>query len=149
MYRDLGCIRVDETYIPLVEDIPIASIDRLNHKTKILQQTAHIRQCQIRKHINLPTDYEYEISPFEIGQIGSEPSLIMMNSISKLSEKRRLPVMHANTTNQTLYFKAGTPVARIRQISSTEITSIDKIFLGKPISVENLGGSDKICTNDR
>ena len=99
VYHDFGCIRVNGTYFPLVEDIHIASVARLKHKTKI-PKTAYICQCQIRKHNDLPTNCEYEISPFEIGQISSEPGLLMMNSVAKLSENRRLPVMLVNITNK-------------------------------------------------
>ena len=119
VYHDFGCIRVNGTYVPLVEDIHIASVARLKHKTKIPSQTGHICQCQIRKHNDLPTTCEYEISPFEIGQIGSEPGLSMMNSVAKLF----------------LSFKPGTPIARIKQICSTEIMNVRKN--SKDMSVKN------------
>ena len=99
VYHDLGCVRVDQTYIPLVDDVHIASVARLKNKVTIPPQTAHICQCQVRRHSELPTEQEYAITPFELGQIGNEPGLLMMNSIAKLSGNHRLPVMLVNTTN--------------------------------------------------
>ena len=39
LYYDLGCIRVNQTYVPLQEDIHISSVVRVHSKTKITPQT--------------------------------------------------------------------------------------------------------------
>ena len=91
VYHDLGCVRVDQTYIPLVDDVHIASVARLKNKVTVPPEPAHICKCQVRRYSELPT--EQEITPFELGQIGNEPDLLMMNSIAKLSGNHHLPVM--------------------------------------------------------
>ena len=150
VYHDLGCVRVDQTYIPLVDDVHIASVARLKNKVTIPPQTAHICQCQVRRHSELPTEQEYAITPFELGQIGNEPGFLMMNSIAKLSGNHRLPVMLVNTTNKTLSFKSGTPVAYISLIHPTEVMAIDKKFPGKSSSPEKSGNVNNldICELD-
>ena len=150
VYHDLGCVRVDQTYIPLVDDVHIASVARLKNKVTIPPQTAHICQCQVRRHSELLTEQEYAITPFELGHIGKEPGLLMMNSITKLSGNHRLPVMLVNTTNKTLSFKSGTPVAYISLIHPTEVMAIDKKFPGKSSSPEKSGNVNNldICELD-
>ena len=150
VYHDLGCVRVNQTCITLVDDVHIASIARLKNKVTIPPQTAHIRQCQVRRHSELPTEQEYAITPFELGQIGNEPGLLMMNSIAKLSGNHRLPVMLVNTTNKTLSFKSGTPVAYISLIHPTEVMAINKKIPGKLSSPEKSGNVNNldICELD-
>ncbi len=54
VYHDLGCIRVNQTYVPLVEDIHIASVARATKKTKIPAQSAHICTCKVRNNRSIP-----------------------------------------------------------------------------------------------
>jgi len=144
VYHDLGCIRVNGTYVPLVDDIHIASVARLKHKTKIPPQSAHICQCQVRKHPELPTDRDYEITPVESGSLSNEPGLLMMDSVSRLRGNRRLYVMLVNTTNKTFSFKQGTPVASIKIINANQVTSVDKL----PNKTEQqIGSIDKADLN--
>ena len=49
IYYDVGCIRVNMTYIPMQKDIQISSIERAKKKTKIKQQTACIFECMGKK----------------------------------------------------------------------------------------------------
>ena len=67
LYFDLGCIRVNQTYIPLQEDLHISSIARVHTKTKVKPQTAVICKCKARNNPGIPTSGSYQISPAEIG----------------------------------------------------------------------------------
>ena len=132
VYHDLSCIRVHETYIPLVDDKHIASVARVKAKIKLPPQTAHICQCQVRKHPEFATGINYEISPFEDGPLGKEPGLLMTNCISKLPDNRRLPMLLINSTNKTITIKRGTPVAKISPISANEISFVKQEFRETP-----------------
>ena len=133
VYHDLSCIRVHETFIPLVDDIHIASIARVKTKVKIPPQTAHICQCKVRNHPAFVTENDYEVTPFESRSLGSEPGLLITNTVAKLSKNRSVPLLLINTTNKTLSIKPGTPIARISPVSVSEITYVhqtDNIQIG-------------------
>lgn len=55
--HDLGCIRVHNVYIPLEDDIHIASIIRTRTKIKLPPQTVHICYCQVRKVLKMNQGY--------------------------------------------------------------------------------------------
>ena len=79
------------------------------------------------------TENDYEVSPFESRSLGSEPGLLITNTVAKLSKNRRVPLLLINTTNKTLSIKPGTPTARISPVSVLEITYVhqtDKIQIG-------------------
>ena len=110
VYHDFSCIRVQETYILLVDDIHIAylySIARLKTKVKLSPQTAHICQCKVRKHTTFLPERDYEVPPFKNRSLGNEPGLLKTNSVAKLSKNRVVPLLLINSTNKTLSIKPG------------------------------------------
>ena len=143
VYHDLGCIRVHGTYIPLVDDIHVASIIRSNAKVKLLPQTAHVCYCRVRKHPQFQVGDDYEITPLESGYLGNEPGLLLANSVVNLKSNYKIPVMLVNTTCKTLSLKQGTPIAVIRSLNSVNITTIDKQGIKSPITSENIPADDK------
>ena len=143
VYHDLSCIRVHEIYIPLVDDIHVASIARIKVKVKITPQTAHICQCQVRNHPSILTEKDYEVSPYENASLQSEPGLLMTNTVAKLSRNRRIPLLLINTTNKTLS-KRGTPVARIRSLGVSEIASAIQADKDSQISSKHTNEFNKV-----
>ena len=81
LYFDLGCIRVNQTCIPLQEDIHISSVVRAQKKIKIRLQTAVICRSKVRKSPDVPVNETYEISPLEMGFLSYEPGLVVLNPI--------------------------------------------------------------------
>ena len=144
VYHDLSCIRVHETYIPLVDDIHVASIARIKVKVKIPPQTAHICQCQVRNHPSILTEKDYEVSPYENASLQTEPGLLMTNIVAKLSRNRRIPLLLINTTNKTLSIKRGTPVARIRPLGVSEIASAIQADKDSQISSKHTNEFNKV-----
>ena len=65
MHFDLGCFRVNQTYVQ--DDMCISSIVRAHVKTKIKPQTAVICKCKVRNHSNLPESDFYKISLLDVG----------------------------------------------------------------------------------
>lgn len=93
VYYDLGCIRVNNVYVPLQEDIHVSSIVRLCTKTKIPPQSSVICKCKLKENPAFPSSACYQVSSVETGFIGHEPGLMVTNSISKLRDNRHVPVV--------------------------------------------------------
>ena len=143
LYYDLGCIRVNQTYVPLQEDIHISSVVRVHSKTKITPQTAVVCRCKVRKSSDLPINTLYQISPVEIGFLSYEPGLMVTNSIAKVHQNRFIPVMIVNNTNKTFTIRKGCPVAKIEQIQGQAIMSVNAESMHKA-SNENLDLFDEV-----
>ena len=62
-------------YIPLIDDIHVASIARTRHKVEIFPQSANICQVTVREHPGFPNEKEYEISPIETNTLVNEPGV--------------------------------------------------------------------------
>lgn len=77
MYFDLGCIRVNQTYIPLQEDMRISSVIRVHKKTKIKPQTAIVCRCKVQNNSELLASGVYKISPPEVGFFNYQPGLMI------------------------------------------------------------------------
>ena len=102
----------------------VASIARTRHKVKNSPQTAHICQVTVRKHPGFPYEKEYEVSPIETNTLVNEPGLLIPNSVCKLAQNRKIPVMVVNTTNKFISLKKGLPLVSIKLFNSSEISSI-------------------------
>ncbi|MES9879659.1 MAG: reverse transcriptase family protein, partial [Sedimenticola sp.] len=126
VYHDLGCIRLNKTYIPMVEDIHVASVVRATRKTKIKAQSAHICTCKVRRNPNLTENQVYEISPIDNGYLSHEPGLMIPNTIAKMNANRQIQIMIVNTTNKTHALKKGMTLARIQAIPGAVISSVEK-----------------------
>ena len=124
MYFDLGCIRINQTYIPLQDDMRISSVVRVTSITKIKPQTAVISRCKVRRSPNLPASGIYDISPPEVGFLNYEPGLMVANSVARMNSNRIIPVMLVNNTNKTFTKRKGQPIAKIEQIQGQAIMSV-------------------------
>ena len=133
VYHDLGCIRVYGTYIPLVDDIHVASVIRSRSKVKLPPQTAHVTYCKLRNHPQFHVGEDYEITHVESGYLGDESGLLVANSVTQLRSNYRIPILLVNTTCKTLSIKKGTPLATINSVATATISSIDKQAASPPI----------------
>ena len=126
VYYDLGCIRVNNVYVPLQEDIHISSIARLCTKTKIPPQSSVICKCKLKENPAFPSFVCYQVSSVETGLIGHEPGLLVTNSISKLRNNRHVPVVLVNTTNKAYTLRKGCPIAKLEQVDLASISSVSQ-----------------------
>ncbi|CAC5366888.1 unnamed protein product [Mytilus coruscus] len=88
VYFDLGCLRVNKTYVLLVEDIDIASIVRLAHTTVFKPQTSNICYVKGNKNYTFSSSKSFEISPITKGHLSSQPGLMFANSVAKINKKK-------------------------------------------------------------
>ena len=126
LYFDLGCLRFNQTYIPLQEDIHVSSVVRMQSKVTIKPQTAVVCICKARNNPNFPVNQLYQISPVEVGFLSYEPGLMVTNSIAKLNDNKIIPVMIVNTTNRTYTVRKHCPVAKIEGLESQNIMSVSQ-----------------------
>ncbi|CAG2214183.1 Retrovirus-related Pol polyprotein from transposon 297 [Mytilus edulis] len=91
VYFDLGCLRINKTYVPLVEDIHIASIVRLAQTTVFKPQTSNICYVKGNKNYTFSSSKSFEISPITKGHLSYQPGLMVANSVANINEKRQMP----------------------------------------------------------
>ena len=124
MYFDLGCLRVGNTYVPLEEDIHIASIVRLAAKAVIKPQTAHVSQGKLKQNVGLNNEQLFQIASIENGYISNEPGLMIANSVIKPNITGKFPVLIVNDTNKTIKLRKGCVIGRAENTSEINVTKV-------------------------
>ena len=129
-YHDLKCLRIYNTYVPLtVEDVHIASILRNCNKKVLKPQTKNIWWVKARKcHENYSDSSLYEISGVDQGFIGSQPGLMITNTLVKKAKSNKYPVIIVNNTNKTISLKKGCVIARIESVQEKDIISLTDVI---------------------
>jgi len=72
---------VHDTYVPLVDDIHVASIARARSKVIVSPQTPTICYYTARKYPELQTNELYEISGTDNVFLDNEPGVLITNSL--------------------------------------------------------------------
>ncbi len=126
LYFDLGCLRINGVYVPLEEDIHIASLIRLKHKIILKPQTANVCSGKLQRNICGNTAAMCEVSNVERGYINSEPGLMVGTSIAKINGSRSIPILVVNGTNKTIKLRRGSVIAKAESVGEhCSITSCD------------------------
>ena len=123
LYYDLGCLRVGQVYVPLEEDIHIASILRLKSKTILKPQTVNMCLAKIKNNPDILKDTLFQVSQIETGYITSEPGLMVSNSVVKMDNSRQVPIMIVNNTDKTFNLKRGCILGKVESIQEVDIVS--------------------------
>jgi len=125
LYFDLSCLRVQNKYIPLQEDIHIASVLRLSNKTLLKPQTAYVCWTKARKFHKCYTNSNlYEISAVDTGFISSQSGVMIGNSVVNMSAKNRYPVMIINNTSKTIALKKGCVIGKLSPINEQNVVEL-------------------------
>lgn len=128
MYFDLSCMRIGKTYIPLEEDVHIASILRITQKTVLKPQTATICNVKLSRSFEMPNsrllDISPEISDEEIPCINNEPGVALKGSVSEVRNPQKVPVLLVNQTNRTMNLRRGSVVGKARPLELQDISSV-------------------------
>ena len=143
LYYDLGCLRIGQTYIPLEEDIHIATVVRIASTVTLKPQTANVCTGHLRHKSEGFDSGIYEMSSIENGYVGTVPGLMIAIIIVKPNRTGKFPVMIVNNTNKTLKLKKGCVIGKVQSVTEANLTEIrDKIskdknnFLIKSISLK-------------
>jgi hypothetical protein len=126
LYFDLSCLKVQNTYIPLQEDIHIVSVLRLSNKTLLKPQTAYVCWTKARKFHKCYTNSNlYEISAVDTGFIGSQSGVMIGNSVVNMSARNRYPVrIINNTSSKTIALKKGCVIGKLSPISEQNVVEL-------------------------
>ena len=123
-YHDLGCLRVNDTYVPLQMDIHVTSILRAKSKFVMKPQTTIVCQCRARSTPDLPEKQLYQIAPTEVGFLSNEPRVMVSNSIAKLSKNRNIPVIIVNNTYK---IRKGCLLAKLKKTDDEPVMSLNVV----------------------
>ena len=102
LYFDLGFLRIGNTQVPLEEDIHISSLVRLRPTTVLKPQTATVCLGKVKDSPEFPVRNLYTITAVETNFIGSEPGLMVSNSVTKFNNGRTIPIMVVITQTEQL-----------------------------------------------
>ena len=91
---------IKDSYVPLEEDIHIASLVRLAATAVIKPQTAHVSQGKLKQNVGLNNAQLFQITSIENGYISNEPGLMIVNSVIKPNITGKFPVLIVNNTNK-------------------------------------------------
>ena len=128
IYYDLGCLRIGNTYVPLLEDLHISSNLRLTADIDLKPQTSTIVHAKARNRPNFPVSEIYQVKATEKGIIGQEPGLLVANSVGKLNKSRRIPICLVNNTNKFHRIKRSSVFGTLLSTSTSEVGSLDKVI---------------------
>ena len=112
MYYDLGCLRVNNTYVPLIEDIHITSIVRLKFILVLKPHTAYICKGRVKNNPQISKQGIYQVSSIEQSFINYDPGLEMTSAVIKLDELGSCPVRIVNNIGKTYKLKKGCVIGK-------------------------------------
>lgn len=144
LYFDLGCLRINGTYVNLEEDIHIASIVRMKYTTVLKPQTAQICFGKVRQNPDIPCGQNYQISETDKGFISKEPGLTVINTVSTLRNDRSVPILIVNSTNKTMKIFRHGVLAKIEKTENENLKDINSVLQSKE-SNEGLNLKDLSC----
>ena len=87
IYYDLGCIRIDKSYIKMEEDIHISSLGRPTVHTIIRLKTGKFCLCIAKGNEQLLNSKFHQVISTEDSTISREPGLLTVISIVKTSKQ--------------------------------------------------------------
>ena len=125
LYFDLRLLRIGETAVPLEEDILIASLVRSRSKLLFKPQTATVGK--VKDAPGFPCSKLYSVSAVDTNFIGTEPGLMVSNSVAKLGKGRTIQIMVVNHTNQTIRFSKECVIAKIETIDNDSMQDVNSV----------------------
>lgn len=118
IYFDLNAVKVKGHYVPLEDDLAVASVVRLCKKVVLKPQTSYKLPGKVKLHPLFKENQEYMIGSIDKGFIYQEPFLHVSNSLVTLGQGRRVPLLLTNYTNKTIQLKRGCVVAKCIDLES-------------------------------
>ena len=128
LYYDLGSLRIGKTYVPMVEDIHIASLLRTSRRVTIKPQSTTICRARHKDHANFKNK-TVEVNALDQGFINNEPGLMIGSAVAKTKMSRNVPVLLVNNTNKTFKLRRGCVIGRINVIDDQSIeTTVNEVL---------------------
>ena len=120
LYFDLNCLRIGHSYVPLEEDIHIASIVRINQDTVLKPQTVNICTGKLKHNPGIQDLKTYELQ----NHYQTEPGVTVSNSVMTLPKNRKFTVQVVNNTHKTIKLRRGCVIATVEQVEPQSITNM-------------------------
>ena len=138
LYFDLKCLRINgKHYVSLDEDIHVASTVRMKRTCVLKPQSARICYGKVRNNPDLPSEQMYDISEIDRGFISNEPGLKIINTVSKLTKDRSLPMFIVNNTNKFIKIHRHGLLAKISKVQNSNIKTINSVIQNKQNKYQN------------
>jgi hypothetical protein len=125
MYFDLGLIRIQNTYVPLIADKHINSICRLTRSITLRPNMAYVVSAKVKKGEHFSSGQECVVKPLENSIIDSQPGVELVDTVVKLNSRNNFPVEVANFTNRYIKLKKGCIICQIEQVDSKQIMTVN------------------------
>ena len=125
LYFDLACLRVNNTFVPLIEDIHIASIIRSQCTVTLKPNTSYIIKGKIKSNPQIPTSKLYQVLSADKGFISEEPGLTITDGLIKLNRSHIIPVQISNTTGRTYRLQRGCVIGKLEQIAEENLVTLE------------------------
>ena len=125
LYFDLACLRVNNTFVPLIEDIHIASIIRSQCTVTLKPNTSYIIKGKIKSNPQIPTSKLYQELSADKGFISEEPGLTITDGLIKLNRSHIIPVQISNTTGRTYRLQRGCVIGKLEQIAEENLVTLE------------------------
>ena len=125
LYFDIACLRVNNTFVPLIEDIHIASIIRSQCTVTLKPKTSYIIKGKIKRNPQIPTGKLYQELSADKGFISEEPGLTITDGLIKLNRSHIIPVQISNTTGRTYRLQRGCVIGKLKQIAEDNLVTLE------------------------
>ena len=122
LYFDLNKIRIRNVYIPMENDVHLASKVRASHHMTLAPQTASIMIAEIKKSEYFSDLKDYNFNPTQQGFINEQHELIISPALVKL-EQHKFPVQILNIANRTIKIDKGCMLGKLTNISNPALTN--------------------------
>ena len=127
LYFDLGCLRIDNCYVPLEEDVHLSTIARLTRHTVLKPQTAYRLFAQAKRNC-IRSNQNYDFTGISNSFFDNEPGLSVVNAIVKTTRDRKFPILIINNTHKTIRLRRHCAIGRIKSINDNEICSVQEVI---------------------
>ena len=86
----------------------------------------HVVSCQAKYHKQFDTNNETDllVRQSETSFLNDEPGLLIMNGLTNVNHRRRLPLTFVNTTNRHFTLQKGNVVATVERLGDAELSEI-------------------------
>lgn len=128
LYFDLGYLRVGKTYVRL-EDIHISSITRLQKKVILKPNSATVCHVKLNNSFNVGESKLLTLTELSTGFLSEQPEITICESINKVNNPHKVPVMLVNNSQKFINLKRGTVLGKVECVSESEIRSVDETKL--------------------
>jgi len=126
IYFDLGYLRVGKTYVRLEEDIHISSIVRLQKKTVLKPNTVTICHVKLNKCFNVGESQLLTLTGTLEGVLSEQPEITIYESLNRVRNPRKVPIMLVNNSQKFINLKRGTVVGKVGCVKENEINSVSQ-----------------------